>query len=273
MLAGNSKIPLLKTKHLTHQITAMFTTCFGLCARHCREVMILSEVTAFILCGGLGTRLRSVVSDCPKSMARIGQRPFLAIQLRQLQLQGLRHVVLGTGYLSKQIEDYFGDGTAFGLAIQYSPEPHPLGTGGAIRLGLDKFSNSVLILNGDSYCECDFAALARFYENCRADFTMVIRKVENANRYGRVKVGRDDQLEGFEEKDGAAAPGWMNAGIYLCKREIIACIPLGLAVSFERETIPAILNRSCRVFPTAGPFIDIGIPEDYDRAQTLLADF
>ena len=233
--------------------------------------MSLSSITAFILCGGLGTRLRPVVSDVPKSMAKIGTRPFLEIQLLQLRSQGIRRVVLGTGYLGEQIESYFQDGSALGLAISYSRETEPLGTGGAIRLALDQLSSPVLILNGDSYCQCDLAALARFYDERRADFVMAVREIENASRYGRVRVEGDDRLGGFEEKSGADLPGLINTGIYLCDRAIIAGIPTSRPVSFERETIPAALARPCHVFRTSGIFIDIGVPDDYQRAQTLLA--
>jgi NDP-sugar pyrophosphorylase family protein len=233
--------------------------------------MTLSDITAFILCGGLGTRLRSVVSDVPKSMAKIGARPFLEVQLLQLRSQGIRRVVLGTGYLAEQIESYFQDGVRVGMAITYSRETEPLGTGGAIRLALDQLSSPALILNGDSYCQCDLAALARFYEERRADFVMAVRQIENANRYGRVRVEGADRLAGFEEKSGAELPGLINTGIYLCRRDIVADIPAGRPVSFERETIPAALTRPCHVFQTTGIFIDIGVPDDYQRAQTLLA--
>lgn len=233
--------------------------------------MPLSEITAFILCGGLGTRLRSVVSDVPKSMAKIGSRPFLEVQLLQLRSQGIRRVVLGTGYLSEQIEGYFQDGSSLGLAITYSRETAPLGTGGAIRLALGQLSDPVLILNGDSYCQCDLAGMVRRFEELEADFLMAVRVVEDAGRYGRVKVEGADHLAGFEEKNGDQQPGLINTGIYLCRREIIAGIPSGRAVSFERETIPAALNRHCHIFMTSGIFIDIGVPDDYQRAQTLLA--
>lgn len=233
--------------------------------------MELSEITAFILCGGLGTRLRSVVSDVPKSMAKIGTRPFLEVQLLQLRSQGIRKVILGTGYLGEQVESHFGNGAAMGMEINYSREPEPLGTGGAIRLALHQLSNPALILNGDSYCQCDLNAMATFYRERKADFVMAVREIENASRYGRVRADGDDRLGGFEEKSGADLPGLINTGIYLCAREIVAGIPAGRAVSFERETIPSALARPCHVFPTSGIFIDIGVPDDYQRAQTLLA--
>lgn len=233
--------------------------------------MKLSEITAFILCGGLGTRLRSVVSDVPKSMAKIGARPFLEVQLLQLRSHGIRRVVLGTGYLSEQIERYFQDGSALGMTITYSRETEPLGTGGAIRLALEQLSDPVLILNGDSYCQCELGSMVRRFEELEADFLMAVREVEDASRYGRVRVEGADHLAGFEEKNGNEQPGLINTGIYLCRREIIAGIPAGRAVSFERDTIPSALQRHCHIFTTSGIFIDIGVPDDYQRAQTLLA--
>jgi D-glycero-alpha-D-manno-heptose 1-phosphate guanylyltransferase len=233
----------------------------------------LSGITAFILCGGLGTRLRSVVSDCPKSMALIGSRPFLEIQILQLRSQGIRRIVLGTGYLSEQIENYFQDGAAWDLEITYCREPGPLGTGGAIRLAVEQLSDPALILNGDSFCECDFRGLAQFFEDRHADFVMVTRQIENADRYGRVKTGEENRLAGFQEKNENGQPGLINCGIYLCRRDIIEAIPAGRPVSFEKEVVPAALARGCYVFETSGIFIDIGIPDDYRRAQTLLARF
>ena len=227
---------------------------------------------AFILCGGLGTRLRSVVEDRPKSMALIGPRPFLEIQMAQLRAQGIQKVVLGTGYRSGMIEDHFGDGRRFGVKIGYSREEKPLGTGGAMRLAAGQFSDPILILNGDSFCEFDLGALETLFARRGADLIMVVWKMEEAGRYGC--VSRDgDLLTGFQEKKEGAT-GWINAGIYLCRRSVIEAIPAGRAVSFEREVFPALCAKGrCHVLETTGTFIDIGVPEDYARAQQVLLPF
>ena len=228
--------------------------------------------TAFILCGGLGTRLRSVVEDRPKSMALIGARPFLEIQIAQLRAQGIEKIVLGTGYRAEMVEEHFGDGSRFGVEILYSREVNPLGTGGAMRLALEKLSDPILILNGDSFCEFDLAALMDIFARDSADLAMVVWKMEEAGRYGCVTV-EGDRLTGFQEKKPGAT-GWINAGIYLCRLTVISSMPGDRSVSFEREVLPPLCaHGSCHVLKVAGTFIDIGVPEDYARAQALLLPF
>src|SRR5450432_1909982 len=115
-------------------------------------------IRAFVLCGGLGTRLRSVLSDRPKSMAPIAGVPFLQLLLEDLRSQGITEAVLGTGYLAEQIEGYFGKGDQLGMGLRYSREQAPLGTGGALKLAEPLLSDPLLVLNGDSYVEWSFAA-------------------------------------------------------------------------------------------------------------------
>src|SRR5262245_1976960 len=116
-----------------------------------------SMVRAFVLCGGQGTRLRSLVSDQPKSMALISGTPFLQLLLDRLRCQGVDNVILGTGYMAETIERYFGNGKQFALHIRYSREHEPLGTGGALKLAEPLISDPVLVLNGDSYVEWNLA--------------------------------------------------------------------------------------------------------------------
>lgn len=230
----------------------------------------LADVTAAILAGGLGTRLRPVVADRPKPLAEVGGRPFLAYVLDRLAGAGVRRAVLCTGYRGGQIEAAFGKAYR-GVDLVYSREPSPLGTGGALRLALPLLrSDAVLVVNGDSYCDAD---LAGFWHWCRdhdATAALVVTHVADPSRYGRVVV-RGERVVRFEEKANAGGPGWVNAGVYLFSCPVIAAIPAGEAISLEKEVLPGLVTRG-RLFGyrTGGRFIDIGTPETYAVAAAYL---
>jgi NDP-sugar pyrophosphorylase family protein len=232
---------------------------------------MIDPPVSFVLCGGLGTRLRSAVSDRPKSMAPVAGRPFLELLLADLRRQGIRRAVLGTGYLSEQVRDHFGDGSGVGLGIGYSVETEPLGTGGALRLAASELSDPALVLNGDSFVDFELSALTRTLRETDASFVMALQAVPDVGRYGSVTLGEEGRVEAFVEKGGASGPGLINAGVYLVRREAIDAIPEGRKVSLETEVLPGLIGRSLRGVVCSGRFIDIGVPEDYRRAQTLLA--
>jgi D-glycero-alpha-D-manno-heptose 1-phosphate guanylyltransferase len=231
----------------------------------------LADVTAVILAGGLGTRLRSAVADRPKVMAEIHGRPFLSFLLDQLFAAGVGSVVLCTGYRGEQISSYFGE--SYGpLRLTYSREPSPLGTGGALRLALPHMdSDPVLVLNGDSFCEADFADLAARHRLRGAAATMLLAEVPNTERFGRVKTGRAGLVTEFEEKGGWAGPGLINAGVYLLGRRLIEGIRAGAAVSLEREVFPAHVGRDLYGHPGGGRFLDIGTPESFAAAEQFFS--
>jgi UTP-glucose-1-phosphate uridylyltransferase len=143
---------------------------------------------ALVLCGGLGTRLREAVPDRPKAMAPIRGKPFLEILLRSLKRRGVGDVVLATGHLGNQIEDYFEDGRCWDLAIRYSREPEPLGTGGAVKLAEPLLRDRFLILNGDTFVDFDPAALEARMDAADASLVLALRRVDDASRYGAVDV-------------------------------------------------------------------------------------
>lgn len=231
----------------------------------------LSGVTALVLAGGLGTRLRPVVADRPKALAEVGGRPFLAYLLDQLAGTGIRRVVLCTGHLGEQIPRAFGD-VYRGLRLVYSREASPLGTGGALRLALPLLrSDIVLVMNGDSYCGM---ALKRFWNRhraCGGAGSLVLTRVSETSRYGRV-LCRGGRVVRFEEKDGRGGPGWVNAGVYLLARRVMAAIPAGRAVSLEREVLPALVQQGLCGYLSRGRFVDIGTPETYALARQLWRD-
>ncbi|MDO5415875.1 MAG: nucleotidyltransferase family protein [Lachnospiraceae bacterium] len=223
---------------------------------------------AILLAGGLGTRLRSVVSDRPKPMALIEGKPFMEYVVHELSKNGITEIIFAVGYKGSMVEEYFGDGSAFGVKVSYAYEEELLGTAGAIKNAArfvteDRF----YVLNADTFYQIDYSRLPRLAEEKRLDMTLVLREVPDVSRYGKA-VLIDNRLTGFNEKTSEAVPGTINGGIYLMSRELLEEIPAG-KVSLENEMIPRWMAEGKRLggFVNDGYFIDIGIPEDYFRFQ------
>lgn len=231
------------------------------------------ELTAFILCGGFGTRLRSVVADRPKCLALIGNTPFLGILISQLKEKGIRRFVLGTGHLASMVEAYAGDGSRFGCQIIHSREAAPLGTGGAVKLAENYLSDPFLVLNGDSFVDFNAQMMLETLSSNAAEMCLTLQKVEDAGRYGTVARNPNGRVERFEEKQAGSGPGLINAGVYLMRKQLLDSIPPGQAFSLERDLFPRLAGRSLYGVVAEGDFIDIGIPEDYERAQSLLSPY
>lgn len=228
------------------------------------------DIKAVLLVGGLGTRLRSVVPSTPKPLASLGNRSFLELLVRQLRHQGIRRLVMCTGHLGDQIENEFGDGKSWDVAVEYSRESHPLGTAGAVKLA-ESYLREVpafLVMNGDSFLEVDFQDLVRFHRRHAGLVSMGVLQVQNAARYGTVRVGTENRVTGFSEKTGSETCGLVNAGVYVFERAVLDYIPEGPA-SLERDIFPRLLNFGVYAQEQRGMFIDIGTPEDYARAQQL----
>lgn len=225
---------------------------------------------AIVLAGGFGTRLRQVVTDVPKPMAPIAGRPFLEILLGSLARKGFTRVVLSLGFMAEKISDHFGARFA-GMDIAYVVEGTPLGTGGAIRLALDACTQDyVFVFNGDTYLDLEVDLLERQWQ-ARQNTIVVGRQVPDTTRYGRLVVD-GGHITCFAEK-GIAGSGLINAGCYVLATDALARFPLNQPFSIETDyLVPEITSATVEVFVTEGMFIDIGIPEDYARAQTLLAD-
>ncbi|WP_315369938.1 nucleotidyltransferase family protein [Oribacterium sinus] len=228
---------------------------------------------AILLCGGMGTRLRSVVSDRPKPMADICGKPFLQYLLEMLRDKGITEVIFALGYMGEMIEEYFQDGSAFGLKIAYSYEEEPLGTGGAIRNALPKIlEEEVLVLNADTYFPMDYQGLLRFHQENDGDFSLATRAVPDISRYGAVRRDAAGRILAWNEKledGGQPLAGEINGGIYVMKKSLIAEIPEGKQ-SLEQDCVPKWLSEGKRIFglPFDGYFMDIGIPKDYQQFIT-----
>jgi NDP-sugar pyrophosphorylase family protein len=203
-------------------------------------------------------------------MALISGTPFLQLLLDKLRSEGIGDVILGTGYMAEKIENYFGSGSKFGMGLRYSREAEPLGTGGALKLAESLISDPVLVLNGDSYVEWSLNPMLELFRAKDADMVIVLQAVTDVARYGSVTLDRDGRITQFVEKGASAGPGLINAGVYLVRKQIVRDLPAGAAISLEREVFPRLLNRGVYGLVCTGLFIDIGIPDDLKRAQTLL---
>lgn len=223
---------------------------------------------AIVLAGGLGTRLRGVVDDVPKPLAPVAGRPFLAWLLDALAKQGLRRVVLATGYRGEQIEAALGKDWQ-GMSLEYSREAEPLGTGGAIALAMRHIAgDACFVLNGDTWVDLDYVAFDG--QTAGAPLGMALAHVPDVARYGAVIV-EDNRVTGFLEK-GTSGPGFINAGVYRITRVLADAFPKVGAFSFERDVlVPAVAHARVAGFAGTRGFIDIGVPEDYRRAQGVFA--
>ncbi len=214
-----------------------------------------------ILTGGQGSRLRSVVSDRPKTMASINGRPFLDLLLEHLQGAGFRRFILCAGYMADYIADYYGRSSDHTRELMISREPRPLGTAGAVKNAEPLIQGGTfLVVNGDSFCAVDLAAFREFHRKHAARASMVLSYVDEATSYGTVTRGQGDRIIRFEEK-AASGPGWINAGIYLFERDVLSLIPQAVAASLERDIFPPLAGNGLHGFSTTEPVIDIGTPE------------
>ena len=222
-----------------------------------------------VLAGGFGTRLRQAVPDVPKPMAPVAGQPFLEILLTWLARKGFRRAVLSLGYMADRIVSHFGNSYA-GVELVYEIEATPLGTGGAIRQASRHcVGTHFYVVNGDSYLDFDVALVEAWWQQHRRPI-IVARAVPDTARYGRLETeGR--QVSEFRGQ-GTPGPGLINGGCYVFNTDALSDWPLGEAFSIEADYFPAQVKRArIDVFVTLGQFIDIGVPEDYWRAQTELA--
>ena len=230
----------------------------------------LRDVSAAILAGGLGRRIDTVLPGRQKVLAEFGGQPFLAFLLDHLAEAGVREVVLCTGHLGDQVEAALG--RSYGpLNLLYSRETLPKGTAGALRMALPHLkTDTVLVMNGDSFCEADFRAFREWHLARQAEATLLLSRVEDTGRYGRVGVDADGFVLSFDEKGANRGPGWINAGIYLLSRDLFFTIPPDRAVSMEHEVFPRWIGRGLYGYRSEGRFLDIGTPEAYRAAEHFL---
>ena len=229
---------------------------------------------AIILAGGFGTRLQRIVSDLPKAMAPVKGRPFLEYLLDYLQEQGITDVILSVGHLRDALMNHFGSGYR-GIRIRYYVEEEPLGTGGGIRLAMWKVNDArAFAMNGDSLFLTDLRGLMEQHMKTEADVTIALRQAQDTHRYGRVTAGRNNRITVFSEKEATGSGGYINGGIYLVEKQFLLNPKFRGKFSIERDCF-ALMTNDSRIFgfPSTGYFLDIGIPEDYQRAQYEFTQF
>ena len=225
---------------------------------------------AVVLAGGFGTRLAHVVPDVCKPMAPVAGEPFLRRVLDQLDAAGFARVVIADGYRREQIESYFM-GTYRGLEVDYSPEDSPLLTGGAVRRALAACTRpEVFVLNGDTWLDVDFSRMEEtLAAHPEAQAVIAAKAMRDFDRYGTLDVAGDGVIRAFREKAPCAA-GLINGGTYLLRRDALA--PEPEVFSLENDWFARVVDRGVLVAcETDGGFIDIGVPEDYRRAQDMFA--
>ncbi|MBC8185150.1 nucleotidyltransferase family protein [candidate division KSB1 bacterium] len=231
----------------------------------------LGKIDVLILAGGKGTRLQSALPDRPKVLAPVAGRPFLSYLMDQLVSTGFRQVILCTGYKGEQIREAFGD-QYNGLDIQYSQEPEPLGTGGAIRYGLPLITtDSALVTNGDSYVNYNLTDFLAWHLKNDLQASLLLTYLSDTSRYGRVKADANGLITKFEEKGEKYGSGWVNAGIYIFNRDFLKSIPSGQFFSLEQEFFPGLIDKGLYGFRCEEEFIDIGTPESYALAEDFFS--
>lgn len=231
------------------------------------------DVDAVVLVGGQGTRLRPLTLSAPKPMLPTAGVPFLEHLLSRIRGVGIRHVVLGTSYKAQTFTDYFGDGSAFGLDIEYLVEDEPLGTGGAIRHVAPALrSETVMVFNGDILSGVNLSELLTTHEQAAADATLHLVKVADPRAFGSVPTDPDGRVQAFLEKTDNPPTDQINAGCYVFKRSVIDEIPAGRPVSVERDTFPGLLSGGARVFGHVDTtyWLDLGTPAAFVRGSADL---
>jgi D-glycero-alpha-D-manno-heptose 1-phosphate guanylyltransferase len=229
---------------------------------------------AVVLAGGFGTRLRSVISDVPKPLAPINGKPFLHFVLQHLHTHGIKHVVLSVGYMHEKIQAEFGS-EYLGMKIDYAIEQQAMGTGGGIRLGMEMCSDEhVLAMNGDTFYKVPLNELFRVHFDQPCDATLTTRTVQDGARYGTLQL-KDNRITAFREKSPEnSGVQLINGGVYAMNRNsFMSKTEPGKNFSIEYDFFGRYAGELIlHAFVCDAYFIDIGIPEDYARAQAELGN-
>jgi len=242
-------------------------------------MIIAEQITAVVLAGGFGKRIRHLLPDLPKPMAPVNGRPLLEWVVRYLAAQKIRRVVLSTGHLAEAIAGHFQSQPVAGIKVSCVNETKPLGTAGgflnAIRGAIEKPA-AWLVLNGDSLTPAPLAQLVQSLDEPKVEGAILGVRVPDASRFGTILQNANGALAGFNEKK--PGKGLINAGIYLFRASVIDLFPDKTPLSFETEVFPALVAEKIRlrVCVTDAPFLDIGTPESLPLAEEFIrrnADF
>lgn len=248
-----------------------------MCLNNSRRTSKLHHSEAIILAGGLGTRLRSVIPDLPKPMAPVNGKPFLEYLMDFWISQGVVHFVLAVGYKYQAVVDHFG-GSYRGIPIDYSIESEPIGTGGGLFLAFERISSRepFYVINGDTFFPIDSNSVFKFHSMMKSEFTMVLREMSSAERYGTVRLEKDKRIIQFCSPGQGHPPFLINGGVYLIEPEFLTdTYSKGLfkgPISLEDVLFPKWVQENKSLYgyiEKNNSFLDIGIPSDYERSQSF----
>jgi len=223
---------------------------------------------AFILAGGLGTRLRPAIPDVPKPIAPVAGQPFITYPIRWLRRQGITDITLCLGHRASAIMQVLGDGELLGVRISYSVESKPLGTGGSLKLALGSHTAPVIVANGDTYFELDSTSLLTVHEALGEWVTLALKKARPGQAGGYVEVGLDGLIRTFVEKPSKlSSEALISAGVYVFGQKAISMLP-DSSFSLERDFFPTLASAGhLAAYVTEGYFADIGTPESWQQFE------
>lgn len=226
-----------------------------------------SSMKAVILVGGEGTRLRPLTYETPKSMVPVLNRPFLEHTLAYLKNYEVGDIILTLSYLPEVVQEYFGDGSGFGVQMSYAVEDNPLGTGGAVKNVEQHLDDTFVVLNGDIFSDIDIIDMLAFHRGRGAKVTIALTWVDDPCPFGVVETDKERRVKWFVEKPspGRATSHWINAGIYIIEPEVLQHIPPDTHYMFERGLFPHLLELGEPIYgyQSSGYWLDMGTPEKY----------
>ena len=222
---------------------------------------------AVILVGGEATRLRPLTCNTPKAMVPVLNIPFMEHVISSLSEQKIKDITLAQSHFAQSIESYFGDGSRFGVTLNYTLESAPLGTAGAVKNAESYLDETFLVLNGDIFTDLDIAAVTGFHWQRRAKATIALTLVDDPTSYGLIETDAQGRVTRFLEKPcwDQVTTNMINAGIYVLEPEVLVQVPHQTNFSFERELFPLLLEQGEPIYayPSSAYWIDIGTPEKY----------
>lgn len=232
----------------------------------------LAEVDTVILAGGLGSRIVGVLGNTPKILAPFWGRPFVDYLLDWLATSGARHVILSLGHLAEAVVIHLSKAHRSGVQIDTVVEPQPLGTGGGLRLALERVtSDRVLVLNGDSWTDVDLSEFFAAHMAGGADISMLVVEVPDCRRFGRVEVDSRGRITRFIEKDESrSGPGFINAGIYLFEPSALRLLKMSTGSRLEGDFLQKLPSGSIYGYKSNANFVDIGTPQSFIEAKSLI---
>jgi len=236
-----------------------------------KDRYISKRIVPVILAGGLGTRLRTILSHVPKVMAPVLGKPFIKILIDQVAAANFQKVILCTGHMSEKVRTSIG-ATYRNVKIIYSEERELLGTGGAVINAINIVppeTEFILVMNGDSYLDIDLTQYIKWFVEKNIDTAMALKYVRNTERYGSVSIDSNKKVIEFYEKKHNSGSGWINAGIYMFKRNVLDSFEKACKLSLEKDILPKLISMNFFGYECSGEFIDIGTPESYARAESF----